>query len=106
MEVLDKLSDGGFCGTCGKPVFAEAEICPNCGSRLKDPPKRTTKTRRTAILMCLFLGSFGGHRFYLGQTGMGILYLCTLGLLGIGLWSDLIRFIMMSDEEFLELYGN
>jgi len=29
-----------------------------------------------AILLAFFLGSFGAHRFYLGEIGMGILYIC------------------------------
>ncbi len=33
------------------------------------------KSDVTAILLAFFLGSFGAHRFYLGQTGWGILYL-------------------------------
>jgi TM2 domain-containing membrane protein YozV len=28
------------------------------------------------IILALFLGSFGGHHFYLRRTGLGILYLC------------------------------
>lgn len=34
------------------------------------------KSDVAAILLAFFLGSFGAHRFYLGQTGWGILYLC------------------------------
>ncbi len=33
------------------------------------------KSDVSAILLAFFLGSFGAHRFYLGQTGWGILYL-------------------------------
>lgn len=29
-----------------------------------------------AILLAFFLGSFGAHRFYLGEIGLGILYVC------------------------------
>lgn len=99
------MADGGFCRSCGKPVVAEAEICPNCGVRLRSAPKTTTKSRTTAILLCLFLGAIGVHKFYLGQIGMGILYIFTVGICGIGALIDLVKFIMMSDEEFAETYG-
>ena len=29
-----------------------------------------------AVLLCLFLGGLGAHRFYLGQPLLGILYIC------------------------------
>ena len=42
---------------------------------LKDPT--------TILLVSIFLGSLGIDRFMLGETGMGILKLLTLGLCGI-----------------------
>lgn len=42
-----------------------------------------------AYLLLIFLGFTGAHRFYLGSTGMGVLYLCTCGLCGVGYWIDL-----------------
>lgn len=42
------------------------------------------KSRWTAFFLCLFFGYLGIHKFYVGKKGMGILYLFTLGLLGIG----------------------
>ena len=28
------------------------------------------------VVLSLFLGGLGAHRFYMGQTGLGVLYLC------------------------------
>ena len=47
------------------------------------------KSKTTAYLLWFFLGVLGIHKFYLGKTGMGILYLLTGGLCGIGLLVDL-----------------
>lgn len=46
------------------------------------------------LLLCLFLGSLGAHKFYQGKKGMGVLYLCTLGLFGIGTIYDLIKLLL------------
>jgi hypothetical protein len=47
-------------------------------------------TRLPVFVLCIFLGWFGLHRFYVGKTGTGILQLITVG--GLGLWTlyDLI----------------
>ena len=45
-----------------------------------------------ALLLAWFTGIFGGDRFYLGYTGLGIAKLCTLG--GCGIWA-FIDFIMI-----------
>lgn len=37
-----------------------------------------------AWLLLTFLGLFGIHRFYMGKWKTGVLYLLTLGILGIG----------------------
>ena len=33
------------------------------------------KNPTTAVILALFLGGIGGHQFYLGHTGLGVLYL-------------------------------
>lgn len=40
------------------------------------------KSATTAVVLALFLGSIGAHKFYLGQTGMGLVYLvfCWTGI--------------------------
>lgn len=42
------------------------------------------KSRGTALALALLLGVFGGHRFYVGKTGTGMLMAVTLG--GFGFW--------------------
>jgi len=42
-----------------------------------------------AWLLLTFLGVLGLHRFYMGKWFTGLLYLITLGCLGIGIFYDL-----------------
>ena len=42
-----------------------------------------------AYLLWFFLGMYGGHKFYLGEPGLGVLYLFTLGLCGVGWFVDM-----------------
>lgn len=60
-----------FCSKCGKEINDEAVVCVHCGCSTKNI-KSSEKTFTTTLLLCLFLGGFGAHRFYTGHTGSAI----------------------------------
>lgn len=49
------------------------------------------KSKSVAYMLWLagLFGILGFHRFYLGKIGTGLLWLCTLGLMGFGAMMDL-----------------
>ncbi len=65
------------------------------------------KSKLAAALFGFFLGSFGAHRFYLGQTGWGILFLvfCWTAIPGVVGIIEAIMLLVMSDEDFNRKYG-
>jgi Predicted membrane protein len=57
------------------------------------------KSKGTALLLCIFLGWCGAHKFYVGKTGMGIVYIFTAGLLCIGWVVDIFLIIAGSFKD-------
>lgn len=65
------------------------------------------KSKIAAGLLALFLGGIGVHKFYLGQTLAGILYLlfCWTGIPGIIAFIEAIILLTMSDADFDAKYN-
>jgi hypothetical protein len=66
------------------------------------PTDVSEKSRLAATLLALFTGLFGGHRFYVGKVGSGILQLCTLGGMGIWWMADIV---LVASGEFRDVAG-
>lgn len=49
------------------------------------------KSKKKALLLCIFGGLFGLHYFYVGKIGKGLLYLFTCGLFMIGWIIDIFK---------------
>lgn len=51
------------------------------------------KKKWVSFFLCLFFGYFGVHKFYEGKVLLGIVYIFTAGLFGIGIIVDLISLL-------------
>ncbi len=58
------------------------------------------KDKWVSFFLCIFLGYFGAHKFYEGKTILGIVYLLTFGLLGIGVIIDLVLILLKSNPYY------
>ncbi|MBH0071340.1 NINE protein [Pseudoalteromonas sp. NZS127] len=60
-----------------------------------------------AALLAVFLGGFGVHKFYLGQIGLGFIYLLFFwtAIPAIIAFVEFIILLTMSDEAFNNKYG-
>ena len=63
---------------------------------------RSEKGFVPTLLLALFLGGLGAHRFFVGKVGTGIVQLLTLG--GLGIWA-LIDIIMIIVGSFRDKQG-
>ena len=101
-----------FCEKCGAEI-KEREICPQCKEKenmsINNIGKDLVEGRRNkwiAIIIAFFFGSFGVHKFYLGQIGWGIVYLlfCWTGIPAIIGIIESVLYLTMSDAEFAAKY--
>lgn len=95
-------SGSKFCQNCGEATVPEAVVCVKCGVKLAKGGGGE-KEWLPALLLCLFLGVVGGHRFYTGHILIGVIQLLTLG--GCGIWG-LVDLILIITGKFKDADGN
>lgn len=116
-----------FCQHCGEAIDNDCVVCPKCGKQVGElvgngkniiinnsssasAASSASATVRPAVygipknkwvslLLCIF--TICGHKFYEGKIGMGILYLCTFGLFGIGWIIDIITLAMKPNPYYV-----
>lgn len=124
---MENATQTKFCKHCGAQIPVQAVICPTCGGQVEEfkqaqaqapqqapviitntntntnvgAPTKTPKNKWAAFFLCLFLGGIGAHKFYEGKIGMGILYLFTGGLFGIGWIIDIFRHLFKSNPYYV-----
>ena len=103
-----------ICRFCGERMPEDAFYCLSCGNTFDssyedfesirysvansmDPRKRKVdtsegvwKNKWVSLLLCIFFGVFGVHRFYEEKRITGFIYLCTGGLCGLGWFIDIL----------------
>ncbi len=114
-----------FCRECGAKISKKALICPQCGCATESytaPQAQQPqvvinnsnqnqqnmqgmlghkKNKWVAFWLCFFFGIFGAHKFYEGKVGMGILYLLTGGLFGIGTFINFWQLLFRSNPYYV-----
>lgn len=115
-----------FCKFCGEKIDISCIICPMCGKQVEelnntnpnviinnssaassfatsyniDPMYLGAKKNKwIALLLCIF--TICGHKFYEEKIGMGILYLLTCGLFGIGWLIDIIVLLLKPNPYYV-----
>lgn len=125
MEIIEAKTK--YCKYCGEKIPEDAIICTHCGrqveqikneqpqviinnsnSNINNNTNRNnasyhggSKNKWVALLLCFFLGFFGIHKFYEGKILLGIVYLCTFGLFGIGWFVDCISLLFKPNPYYV-----
>lgn len=91
----DEVESGevNFWASIEKASMSEEPVVPSKTPRRAQEKQPEIKSRKTALLLCIFLGFFGAHKFYEGKAGMGILYLFTAGLFIFGWITDIFKLL-------------
>lgn len=125
---LSTTNETKFCKFCGEKNHKDAIVCTSCGRQIEELKHEQAqpqvivnntntntninrnnngafsgreKNKWVALLLCIFLGWMGAHKFYEGKVGMGVIYLFTWGLFGFGWFIDFIVLLFKPNPYYL-----
>ena len=76
------MSEEKFCKNCGKPIENDFKACPYCGAKT-DNKIISGKDWLVCLILLVFAGMLGIHKFYVGRTSGGVVMLVlTLTVIG------------------------
>lgn len=112
-----------YCKFCGQKIHEDAVMCTYCGRQVEqlksEQPQvivnntntntnaningygRRAKNKWVSLLLCIFLGFLGAHKFYEEKAGIGVLYLFTMGVFGIGIFIDFISLLFKPNPYYI-----
>jgi len=118
----DRTEIVGTCVGCGRFICQECNTviqsknyCKGCVAKTVSQQNfqqqnnivNSPKSKGTAIVLALFLGGLGIHKFYLNKSGQGILYLlfCWTLIPALIAIIDIIIYLSMDEITFNRTYG-
>lgn len=125
-----KKGEMKFCQHCAEQIDKDCVVCPKCGKQVGEISNNdkniiinnnntssasasanilggniiSPKSRLITLLLCLFLGILGIHRFYVGKIGTGILMILLM-FTGIGEIWLFIDFLLIVFGAFTDKNG-
>ena len=106
-----EAADAVICTLCGRQVEETAQATPNIVinntntneniNTMNAYMQAKARNKWVAVLLCFFLGGIGAHKFYEGKIGMGVLYIFTFGLFGIGILIDFITLLFKPNPYYV-----
>jgi TM2 domain-containing membrane protein YozV len=110
-------AERSFCHSCGTGLRQNQIMCVACGSDLREKAAESLaangqsviqgRSRTTAALLALFVGTLGVHKFYHGSWGWGLVYLftCITLIPAIISFVEAIVLLTMDDSQYHGKYN-
>jgi TM2 domain-containing membrane protein YozV len=115
----DQTLEMKSCPFCAEPILAAAVKCKHCKSDLSGKASHSQgqvitiverapkKSLAMAIVLAVFFGGIGLHKFYIGRLGEGMIYLlfCWTGIPFIFGWIEAFQYLLCgNDEKFTRVH--